>query len=94
MPTMTENFNEKSPINMEFDFSAQQPLMHYPMTYPTWPEQIPLQANWPAPGCFAELEFTGWRDEGIAKHETISISNYLSPAPPVLRITGPDAMRF
>jgi vanillate/3-O-methylgallate O-demethylase len=91
---MTEGFPEKTPIQMEgFDFQAQ-PLMHYPTTYPTWPEQIPLQANWPAPGCFAELEFTGWRDEGIAKHETVSISNYLSPALPVIVVSGPDALRF
>lgn len=91
---MSKDFKDLHPINLDFDFEHGIPAVHYPMTYPNWPESLYKISNWPAPGCDAELEFTGWRDEGIAKHDTISISNYLSPAPPVLVIKGPEAINF
>lgn len=91
---MADDYMNEHPINLDFDFAHTEPYRHYPATYPTWNETLWLTSNWPSEGQFAELEFTGWRDEGIAKHETATVANYLSPAMPVITVSGPDAMKF
>lgn len=91
---MKEKFINQYPINVDFDFAHTTSLKHHPSVFPIWPESLFLQSNWPVEGAFMELEFTGWRDESLAKHNTCAVSNSLSPAPPVHIIKGPEALKF
>lgn len=89
---MQKSFQELHPIDLSK--ATNQPFIHYPPVFPGWLEPRITYSNWPAPGYEIELEFTGWRDEGIAKHDTCSVCNFLTPPLPVLIIRGPEAMKF